>query len=1179
MLDQSGLQAGLERLRGQLEKNILERAEDESSIREDLQHRYDFAKAAKRTGLAFELWRENEITQAAVAWLLGCVFVRFLEDNLLINQPWISGPGERLARAKEHNVQTYRDGLQKGDRDYLLLCFDEMSRLPGGAGLFDKEHNPLYRLSPTGHGARAIIDFFQRPGDDGSLLFDFTGTIDNTRFLGDLYQNISESARKRYALVQTPDFVVDFILDRTMTPALEEFGLEGFRIIDPACGSGHFLLAAFDRLFHRWQQHAPDLGPVEHANRALASIYGVDLNPFAVAIAHFRLLIAALRGCEVMRLRDNFDFKINLAVGDSLLHGTRPGTAGVQRHAFDDALDFYYETEDKQNLGEYLGHGRYHAVVGNPPYITPKDPVLRDAYRSRFPTCYGGYQLTIPFVERFFDLANEDRGGFVGMIVAIAFAKQRFGRKLVESFLANREITCIVDTSRAHIPEHGTPTVVIFGINRSPRSDVVRVVGGIRAEASAPAVAADGAVWKSILQYADVPGSGNEYVSVQDVDRGIIGGHPWTIAGGGTAELRQLVEEERRALATLLDDVGAGALTREDEVYCIGRSTIRRKRISPEMSKPYVGGETIRDWLVLDADDAIWPYGEHGLDALQAFLWSWRNQLRIRVAFGKTQIERGLKWFEYSMYFANRFRDPLSITFTNLATHNHFALSRGVCVFNSHAPMIKLKTGNSEVDYISLLGALNSSTICFWLKQVCHSKGGGGIGGGLATEPWEQFSEIPGSAIYRIPLPSTMPLELGTQLQALADRRSELTPSKLGARQLPSRLVLDHAREQTKVAQARMIALQEELDWQVYFLYGLTKESLTLPLSEVPEIELGQRAFEIAMARQMAEGELETEWFNRHGSTPVTEIPAHWPETYRQLVQKRLDIIATDRDIALIEQPEYKRRWNLPRWEDLETEALKSWLLDRLEDARYWPTEPPLLRTAANLAAAAGEDIEFMQVAEIYTKRSDFKVEALVSELIEKESIPFLPILRYKPSGLIKRKLWEETWALQRREDAGEKLDIPVPPKYDKSDFATDTGWKLRGKLDVPKERWVSYPHLEGNGDSSLLIGWAGYDYAQQAIAIATYYQAAREDGWSNERLIPILSGIQELLPWVLQWHNQPDATGTGTGDFVAEFLRDQLSHLNLSESDIRAWTPPQKTRAKPAKARSKKSTTVEVTQ
>ena len=64
----------------------------------------------------------------------------------------------------------------------------------------------------------------------------------DTRFLGDLYQDLSEAARKTYALLQTPEFVEEFILDRTLTPAIEEFGLDGLRMIDPTCGSGHFLL-------------------------------------------------------------------------------------------------------------------------------------------------------------------------------------------------------------------------------------------------------------------------------------------------------------------------------------------------------------------------------------------------------------------------------------------------------------------------------------------------------------------------------------------------------------------------------------------------------------------------------------------------------------------------------------------------------------------------------------------------------------------------------------------------------------------------------------------------------------------------------------------------------------------------------------------------------------------------
>ena len=65
------------------------------------------------------------------------------------------------------------------------------------------------------------------------------------------------------------------------------------------------------------------------------------------------------------------------------------------------------------------------------------------------------------------------------------------------------------------------------------------------------------------------------------------------------------------------------------------------------------------------------------------------------------------------------------------------------------------------------------------------------------------------------------------------------------------------------------------------------------------------------MARKLAAGELQTTWFERHGSMPITELPAHWPTAYRDLVQRRIALIESDRNIALIEQPEYKRRWNI----------------------------------------------------------------------------------------------------------------------------------------------------------------------------------------------------------------------------------------------------------------------------
>ena len=120
--------------------------------------------------------------------------------------------------------------------------------------------------------------------------------------------------------------------------------------------------------------------------------------------------------------------------------------------------------------------------------------------------------------------------------------------------------------------------------------------------------------------------------------------------------------------------------------------------------------------------------------------------------------------------------------------------------------------------------------------------------------------------------------------------------------------------------------------------------------------------------------------------------------------------------------------------------ALRSWLLDRLEIG------PLLARPGADAARAglvrprwpsiAAHDAEFLQVAALYAGRPDFDLPRLVEELVASESVPFLPVLRYKPSGLTKRQVWERTWDLQRREDAGEDVGpIPVPPKYTSADF------------------------------------------------------------------------------------------------------------------------------------------------
>ena len=341
-------------------------------------------------------------------------------------------------------------------------CFGKLARLPGAQEILG-EGNLIWDLPNwlSGDAAGDILKQFQAiDPNTGALVHDFTDPEWDTRFfLGDLYQDLSEAARKKYALLQTPIFVEEFILDRTLEPAVEEFGLSDFRMIDPACGSGHFFAGFVSPIVGSGGSEKSQ-GRMWRSWRGgrWSRYMGVDVNPFAVAIARFRLLLAAMKATNQKELKDARDFPpLNLACGDSLIHGDWHQIAieGVDPEAHT------YSIEDMRVLMGILIPGHYHAVVANPPYIVPKDKALKVAYKERYESCYMKYSLAVPFMERIFQLAV--LGGFTGQITANSFMKREFGKKLIEEFFPKVDLTHVIDTSGAYIPGHGTPTVILFG--------------------------------------------------------------------------------------------------------------------------------------------------------------------------------------------------------------------------------------------------------------------------------------------------------------------------------------------------------------------------------------------------------------------------------------------------------------------------------------------------------------------------------------------------------------------------------------------------------------------------------------------------------------------------------------------------------------------------------------------
>ena len=1179
----SDLVAALRRQVTELEADLRQRVDGEDhharqvGVFQAWESDYDAARAAQRTAATWSQWRDDRVTQAAVAWVLLTVFARYSEDNALVGPRWIAGAdADQRGRALDARHAYFQALPEHTDREWLGQIIVHFAGYSATAALVDS-FSPLHLVAPSGDAARTLLEFWWQQGGDGQPRYGFNGI--DTRFLGDAYQDLSEHAKKTYALLQTPEFVEEFILDQTLEPALADRPLEGFTVIDPTCGSGHFLLGAFHRLHRQWQRHAPGLGARELVAKALDSVYGVDINPFAVAIARFRLLVAALHAAGDTSIEQRIGYTPHLAAGDSLLWG-------APQQALDDDLLTLGQTvradatENTAALKEIL-HRHHDVVVGNPPYITPKDAALNGTYRTMYRTCHRQYALTVPFMELLFHLAyssgRERPAGWVGQITSNSFMKREFGSKLIEQFLPTVDLRMVIDTSGAYIPGHGTPTVIIVGLNRYPSTDTVRAVLGVRGEPGRPEIAAKGLVWSSIVEHIGENGYESPYISVSDLPRSSFQGHPWSLSGGGAVGLSEkIASASKSVLRSATESIGFMVLTREDDAYVVGKPALKHAGVAPIFQREVIGGNDVRDWRIGAGTLAICTYNESGEakadEPTIQMLWPLKQLLLARRALSGTQTEQGLEWWEYSQISRPRFLSRLLISFAFVATHNHFVLYSGRMSFKQSAPVIKLPAGASIEDYLRLLGVLNSSVACFWLKQNSHNKGDStdSAGARVTGDPALNSYEFTGTTLQDFPLPSSTPLNLPEALDTHAQQLQQQSPSAIAAQHVPTAQGLEAAREEYHRLRALMISHQEELDWQYYRIYGLIDEDLTFS-GEVPEIVLGERAFEIALARKMESGEETTAWFDRHGSTPITDVPGHLPTDYRDLIQRRLDAVAANPNIRLLERPEYKRRWAMEPWDKQVESALCTWLLDRVGDRSLWFDRDgrPTALSVAQLADILDRDADFRDVLRLWAGDPNTATGTALAKLLANEAVPFLAAYRYKPSGLDKRADWEHTWTLQRREDAGEKLDspIPMPPKYASADFAKTSYWSHRGKLDVPKERFISYPNAGRDSDSTALLGWAGWDHAEQALALAALVSARIEEGWDTPRLVPLLAGLHELAPWVRQWHDEIDPEfGESVADTIDEELNARLAEHHLTVVDLAGWRPASPTHGRRAR-------------
>ncbi len=1067
--------------------------------------------ADERVGEDFDVWTDLLSRRAAVLWVLKSVYVRVLEDRGLLS------PGRLLDLEAQQLFERLAPHL--GETAFLRWVYRDLASQHGGLPeLFSPQ--PAEVAAPSDELSRSLLAFWRDRDADTGALWSFAEERFEGQLMGDLYQELDPVVKDRFALCQTPDFVRAFILDRTLTPAIETFGADEVRLLDPACGSGHFLIDGLKRLVAATAEKHTDWSKERVVAHALDRVVGIDLNDYACALARTRLIMTAAELAGVTKLAEAARFHPHVYWADGLEQVEKEEqTPSLQFSLYDKVEDKPRATLTRSDVRAALKkvfERKFHAVVANPPYILERDEARKEYHREligksrRYVSATGKYSLGAPFTERCFQLA--EKAGFVGLITSNNFTKREFGKTLIEKVLSKLELTLVVDASQAYIPFHSTPTVLFFGRNARAQASNVRAILGKKGEEGTPPDPSRGKVWLSIVEHWLDSGFDDEFISVADVARTTLDKHPWSLQGGGAGPLKAKIEGEAQAkLHEIAESIGYTTICGDDPVF-IGTSAEHRRRAASDISIPLVSGDVIRDWRIESTDMVLFPY--EGLvgavlpethTAIQSAFWPYRTLLRNRVIFGQTPAEKGMAWYEHMYRDVPKLTTPLGIAFAAIATHNHFVLERGGKVFKQSAPVVKLPATATEEEHLALLALLNSSVSCFWIKQVFYPKGSKTHDiDREGTRPENNRYDISATGMRGFPVPKgwqdSILVSYAKRMEELAKERTAFSPAHvLAGAELSSaktlRAALEHAEGRDAAALGRLTFLQEEIDWRCYELYGLCSLKHSKPAEQPIEAECRPFAWS------------------------TSDVPDLLPAELASLYSQRREFIESSNDLQLLESPVHKRLWRgmqgvFGRYDrtyaDRTRTAVRGWLAERVEQAASARTA---MFTLEQLVATLQDDVTVLAVCEVLTGRRDFSLSQIVLDALYEDAVPSHRFHVYKPSGLVKREVWERTWADQQREDAGEKVTLEVPPDYASGDLLRPEYWRLRGKLGVPIERFIAFTEVPGRAGVETLYGWAGWTAQQRVKAILATDEELEDASVPLADRIGLLDSAWRLLP------------------------------------------------------------------
>ncbi|MBI5846507.1 MAG: Eco57I restriction-modification methylase domain-containing protein [Nitrospirae bacterium] len=647
--------------------------------------------------------------------------------------------------------------------------------------------------------------------------------------------------RKAGGVYYTPTYIVDYIVKNTVGKLVEgkkPKEIERLKILDPACGSGSFLLGAYQYLLDwhlKWyiendpekcakakhppiyQGPSPDprtpnwhLTTTEKKRILLNNIYGVDIDSQAVEVTKLSLLLKVLEGENDQTLKAELrlfhqralpDLGDNIKCGNSLIGPD----FYQQQNLLDDEERLRINVFDwEKEFSEIMKAGGFDAVIGNPPYV--RQETLGEEFKTyakqKFSTFAGTADLYVYFIEKSHCLLRKD--GLYGMICANKFMRSNYGKPLRDFLATKTTLIKIVDFGELPVFQNAATFPAVYLTQNRPSKE--------QAFTYAPIKRLD---FETLTKEVDLVGA--------NLDSKSISGDSWTLAN-----------QEEMSIIEKMNQIGVplshysnvmilrGVLTGLTEAFVIDEATknklIAEDKKASEFIKPFAVGDDVRKYIInsrgrylilipkgwtnqhIDKAHTPWEWFSNNYPSLAKHL----EPFALKAA---KRADKGDYWWELrACDYYGKFEKP-KIVYPDIAKESRIAFDTSGLYFANTIYFI-------PTDDLYLLALLNSKLMFSYYRRIAAVLGDADKGGRLR---WFRQD------VLKLPIRPINKSDHNDKIKH--DKIVSLVNQMLT---LNKRLPEIKTAHETTALQRQIVATDRQIDQLVYELYGLTEEEIKI---------------------------------------------------------------------------------------------------------------------------------------------------------------------------------------------------------------------------------------------------------------------------------------------------------------------------------------------------------------